>query len=171
MTHDLGLLLVRIIIGLAMAAHGSQKLFGWFGGYGLKGTGHFMESLGFRPGVAFATLSGLGEFAGGLLVLFGFLGPIGPAIVIAVMTVAIMTVHLQKGFWAANGGYELNLVYIAGALAAAFTSSSLLTLDSALGIAPFHTAAATWVFVILGFLGGLLTLVVRRLPAATKASA
>jgi len=171
MTHDLGILLFRVIIGLAMAAHGTQKLFGWFGGYGLNGTGQFMESLGFRPGLTFAVMSGAGEFVGGLLVALGFLGPLGPALIIAVMLVAILTVHVRNGFFAANNGWELPALYIAGALGAAFTSSSLLTLDSLLGISLFHSAAATWIFVVLGAIAGLLTLVVRRVPAATKAAA
>ena len=171
MTHDLGILLVRIIIGLAMAAHGAQKLFGWFGGYGLKGTGQFLEALGFRPGVTFAVLSGGGELLGGLLVLLGFLGPIGPAVVIAVMMVAIVTVHIRNGFFAMNNGYELPLMYIAGVLAAAFTSSSVLTLDNLLGISLFHSAPATWAFVVIGFVAGLLTVLVRRSPVQSQASA
>ena len=171
MTYDLGILLVRVIIGLGMAAHGAQKLFGWFGGHGPKGTGGFMESLGFRPGVVFAVMSGSGEFFGGLLILFGFLGPIGPALVIATMTVAILTVHIRNGFFAANHGFELPLTYIAGALAAAFTSSSVLTLDNLFGITLFHSAAATWLFVALGLIGGILAALTRRAPAPSSASA
>ena len=93
---DVGLLLVRLVFGLAFAAHGAQKLFGWFGGYGLAGTGGFMESLGFRPGKTFATAAGLSEFSGGLLLALGFLGPIGPALVLSVMVVAVITVHANK---------------------------------------------------------------------------
>ncbi len=171
MTHDLGILLVRIIIGAGIAVHGSQKLFGWFGGHGLRGTGGFMESLGFRPGVPFAFMSGIGEFAGGLLILLGFLGPIGPALVIAVMTVAIATVHIHNGFLSSNNGFELPLTYIAGALAAAFTSSSMLTLDSLFGISLFHSAAATWAFVAIGVIGGLLAVGARRIAVHGSASA
>jgi len=171
MTHDLGILLIRVIIGLGMAAHGAQKLFGWFGGYGLKGTGGFMESLGFRPGVTFAAMSGGGELLGGLLILLGFLGPIGPALVISVLTVAILTVHIRHGFLAANNGYELPLMYIAGALTAAFTSSSMLTLDNLFDITLFHSAAATWVFVALGLISGILAALVRRAPAQSSVSA
>src|SRR5437868_10602911 len=93
---DLGLLVVRVIFGLIFAAHGAQKLFGWFGGYGLAGTGGFMETLGFRPGKTFATAAALGEFFGGLLLLLGFLGPVGPALMISVMTVAMITVHRKN---------------------------------------------------------------------------
>ena len=80
---DAGLLVARTVFGLVMAAHGSQKLFGWFGGYGLAGTGGFFESLGFRPGRFFAALAGSGELFGGLLLALGFLGPVGPALVLS----------------------------------------------------------------------------------------
>ena len=79
-TVSIGLLIGRLVVGLLMAAHGAQKLFGWFGGHGLEGTGRFFGSLGFRPGRRFATLAGLGELASGLLIALGFLGPVGPAI-------------------------------------------------------------------------------------------
>src|SRR5207253_3542372 len=87
MSHQ-GLLLPRLVIGLVMAAHGSQKLFGWFGGYGIAGTGGFFESVGFRPGRVLATAAGLGETVGGLLVAVGLLGPIGPAVMLSLMIVA-----------------------------------------------------------------------------------
>src|SRR5215204_6968662 len=77
---SIGLLLLRIVVGLAMAAHGSQKLFGWFGGHGLAGTGGFFEMIGFRPGRLFAMAAGVTEIASGLLIALGFLGPIGPAL-------------------------------------------------------------------------------------------
>src|ERR1044072_3276783 len=89
---DLGLLVARVVLGLLMAAHGAQKLFGWFGGYGIAGTGGFMESLGFRPGRFFAAAAGTTEFAGGLLVALGLLGPLGPAMIISTMIVAIAMV-------------------------------------------------------------------------------
>ena len=83
------LLIARLLLGGALFAHGAQKLFGWFGGYGVKGTGGFMESLGFRPGPMFAIAAGLGETGGGLLTALGLGGPIGPALIIMVMIVAI----------------------------------------------------------------------------------
>src|ERR1051326_3975018 len=102
-----GLLVARLVFGLSLAAHGSQKLFGWFGGYGLAGTGGFFEQLGYRPGKAFAALAGLAEFGGGLFIALGLLGPVGAALTISVMIVAAVTVHLAKGFFASAGGYEL----------------------------------------------------------------
>src|SRR4030081_3996499 len=86
---NLGLLLIRVIFGLTMVAHGAQKLFGWFGGYGLAGTGGFFEGLGFRPGPFFAAAAGLAETLGGLLLVVGLFEPVGALAVIAVMIVAI----------------------------------------------------------------------------------
>src|SRR5437870_11007403 len=104
---DAGLLVARVVFGLVMAAHGSQKLFGWFGGYGLAGTGGFFEQLGYRPGKTFAALAGWAEFSGGLLFALGFLGPVGAGLTISVMFVAAVTVHLAKGFFGSNAWSEL----------------------------------------------------------------
>src|SRR5689334_1171602 len=120
-TAATGLLLARVVLGLLMAAHGSQKLFGWFGGHGLAATGGMFESLGFRPGRTFATVAAATEFTSGLLVLLGLLGPIGPALMISVMIVAAASVHLRNGLFAANNGIEVPLLYAAGAAALALT--------------------------------------------------
>src|SRR5215217_5487363 len=118
---DIGLLLLRLVIGLTLAAHGAQKLFGWFGGYGLTATGQFMEGLGFHPGRRHALMAGLVEFAGGLLLALGMATPIGAALVASVMVVAAATAHVKNGFFATSGGYEYNLVLGAAAIALAFT--------------------------------------------------
>ena len=107
---DAALLFVRLVVGLAMAAHGVQKLFGWLGGYGLAGTGGFFEGIGFRPGRIFAFFAGLGETGGGLLMVLGLGGALGPAVIVMVMLVAIFAVHISKGFFITNGGWELNAV-------------------------------------------------------------
>src|SRR5437868_13509467 len=96
---DLGLLVIRVVFGLVYAAHGAQKLFGWFGGYGIAGTGGWLESVGYRPGRSFATLLGLTEFVAGLLLALGLLGPVGPALMVAVMIVAMVTVHWKNAFF------------------------------------------------------------------------
>ncbi|HTX58914.1 MAG TPA: DoxX family protein [Verrucomicrobiae bacterium] len=136
---SIAFLLVRLILGLAIAAHGAQKLFGWFGGYGLAGTGGFFEQLGFRPGKLFALMAGLAEAGSGLLIVLGLGGAIGPALLVMVMLVAIATVHLPKGFFVTNGGWELNAVYIAGALGLAFGGFGRYSLDRALGAGAVHT--------------------------------
>ncbi len=127
---DIGLFLMRAVMGPAFMAHGAQKLFGWFGGYGLAGTGGFFESLGFTPGTAFALLSGGAELVGGLLVTLGFLGVLGPAMIVGVMTVAIATVHLPNGFFAATNGIELPLLYGVMALGLAFTGFGRYAADA-----------------------------------------
>jgi len=131
---DIGLLVLRLAVGLTMAAHGGQKLFGWFGGYGLAGTGGFMESLGFRPGRVHAALAGTAETVGGLLLALGLLTPVGSALVIAVMVVAIGSVHLPKGFFVSDGGSEYNLVIMAAVAALAFTGPGAYSLDAVEGL-------------------------------------
>ena len=111
---DAGLLLARMVFGLLMAAHGTQKLFGWFGGYGLAGTAGFFEQLGFRPGRFFAATAAGTEIAAGLLVALGLLGPLGPALIVSVMVVAIATVHWPHGLFAQNNGIEVPLLYSRG---------------------------------------------------------
>src|SRR5437899_11377679 len=110
---NLGLLVVRIIVGLYFVGHGAQKLFGVAGGYGLSGTGQFFEGLGMRPGRLNAFAAGAAELAAGVLLALGLLTPLAAALVIGVMVVAIATVHISKGVWNTDGGFELNLVYIA----------------------------------------------------------
>lgn len=164
---DLALLLVRLI-GIGMAAHGAQKLFGWFGGYGIAGTGGFMESIGFRPGKLFATAAGISEFAGGLLLALGLFGPIGAMLVIAAMVVAI-AFHAPNGFFGQNQGYELPLLYAAVAFVLAFTGFGAYSLDAAFGISAVWTPVLTWAVVVLGILGGLANVALRRKPAPQTA--
>jgi putative oxidoreductase len=167
----LPLLLVRLVIGLGFAAHGAQKLFGWFGGYGLAGTGGFFESIGFKPGRFFAFAAGFAELVGGLLIALGLLGPIGPMFVIAAMLVAIVTVHLRNGFFATGNGVELPLLYLLVAVYYAFAGYGPLSLDAVLGLSSLWTPTLDWVFVALGFAGGFGNLAVRRKPAPATPSA
>jgi putative oxidoreductase len=162
---DTGLLLARMVFGLVMAAHGSQKLFGWFGGYGLAGTGGFFESLGFRPGRFFAMAAGTTEVVGGLLLALGLLGPLGPAMIIAVMIVAIATVHWPHGLFAQNNGFELPLLNIAGAAAIALIGNGAYSLDTALALS--WPVQVIWVALGLGVLGGFANLAVRHAAPAT----
>jgi len=164
---DLALLLVRLI-GIGFAAHGAQKLFGWFGGHGLAGTGGFFEQIGFRPGHVFAAAAGFSEIAGGLLVALGLLGPIGPMFMIAVMTTAALSVHAPNGFFAQNNGYELPLVYGSLAIVLAFTGFGAYSLDAALGLTSLWTPAISWIAVGLGILGGLGNVAMRRKAATSQ---
>src|SRR5207302_7975089 len=97
---DAGLFVARIVLGLMMAAHGAQKLFGWFGGYGLTAVTGYFETLGFRPGRLFAFAAAAGEVLSGVLVALGLFGPIGPALMLAVMIVAAVSVHWANALFA-----------------------------------------------------------------------
>jgi putative oxidoreductase len=128
-----GLLILRLVIGLALAAHGAQKLFGWWGGYGIAGTGGWLASIGFRPGKAMAIVTGLAEVVGGLALAVGLLTPLAAAVVVGTMTVAAWT-HVANGFWTANGGYEAAFINAGAAVALAFTGAGEYSLDNALGL-------------------------------------
>lgn len=129
-TLDLGLLVLRVVLGLSLAAHGAQKLFGWFGGYGIAGTGGWLESIGLKPGKPLAFLAGAGEFFGGLALAVGFLTPVAGITVALVLFVSIVTAHKGKGFWNTNGGSELPLLIIASALALALTGAGAYSIDA-----------------------------------------
>ncbi len=131
---DFGFLLLRMTIGLTFAAHGAQKAFGWFGGYGPDGTGQFMEAMGFRPGRRHALAAGYTELISGLLLAAGFLTPLAAAMIASVMVVAAATVHWKNGFFITSGGYEYNFVFGAAALSLAFTGPGALSLDYAAGL-------------------------------------
>jgi putative oxidoreductase len=161
---NLGLLLIRLIFGLVMAAHGAQKLFGWFGGYGLAGTGGFFESLGFRPGKLFAFASGISEFTGGLLFAVGFLGPVGPALILAVMLVASISVHFRNGLFAATNGVEMPLLYATAAVGVSLIGFGTFSLDAALGLATYWTPGLIGLALVAGVLGGIANLLLRKTP-------
>ena len=129
----LGLLVIRVIAGLTMAAHGGQKLFGWFDGPGRGGTAGMMEKLGYREPAIMASLAGLAEFAGGLGFALGFLTPFAAIAIVIVMLNATFTVHLKNGFWNTASGYEYPLVMSAIAVAIAATGPGDASADSALG--------------------------------------
>ncbi len=171
-TVSLGLFLARLVFGLILAAHGAQKLFGWFGGYGLAGTGGWLESLGFRPGRFFAAMAGGGEFVGGLLTALGLFGPVGPALMIAVMVVAIGSVHVKNGLFAAANGVELPLLFATAGAAIGLVGFGQFALDPALGLEALWSPALTAVVLVAGLAGGLGNLALRRTaPAAQTAKA
>jgi putative oxidoreductase len=167
---DDGLLMVRLVFGLMMAAHGAQKLFGWFGGYGIAGTGRFFETVGFRPGPLMAFAAGFGEFASGLLMAFGFLGPIGPALMLSVMIVA-SSMHWSKGLFVTTGGIEVPLLYTAVAVALAFTGFGSISVDAALGLTSLWSDAVIGTALAVGIAGAVVVLATRRAPVAAKATA
>jgi putative oxidoreductase len=124
-----GITALRIAVGVIFAAHGSQKLFGLFGGYGLEGTGQYMASLGLNPGYLMALMSGSAEFFGGLALFLGLLARPAALVVIVMLVVAILSVHIHNGLFMANNGYEFGLALIAGAVAVLFEGAGRLSLD------------------------------------------
>lgn len=157
-----GLLIVRLVAGLLMAAHGAQKLFGWFGGFGIEGMAGFMERLGFHPGRLFAAAAATAELFGGGLMALGFLGPVGPMLVLATMIVAAVSAHWQNGVFAASNGIELPLLDAAVAAALTLTGPGAYSLDAALGLTAFWTPAVAWGALAAGIIGGAANLAARR---------
>jgi putative oxidoreductase len=124
--------LVRISTGLLLLPHGSQKLFGWFGGYGLAGTGQFFDTLGLHPGVVIALLAGVVEFFGGLALVFGLLTRPAALAVAVLMGVAIFAVHLPNGFFWTSGGFEYPLLWGLVAIAIFLRGGGRFSLDARL---------------------------------------
>jgi putative oxidoreductase len=162
----LGRLLLRVIVGGLFVGHGTQKLFGWFGGGGLDATAEGFEALGLRPGKAHATAAGAAEAGGGALLAAGLATPLAASVLTATMLTAIETVHLKNGPWASKGGYEYNLVLIAAALALVETGPGSLSLD---GLRGRERSGAGWMLAAAagGALGALAARQTRRpAPAA-----
>jgi putative oxidoreductase len=157
---DVGLLLLRLAVGLTIGAHGAQKLFGWFGG-GLDAAGQAFAMLGFQPGRRHALMAGLVETGGGLFLALGFLTSVGAALVFSVMLVATVSVHLKNGFFNTSGGYEYNFVLGVAGLTLAFTGPGALSLDAMLGLS---VSGAFWgvAAFLVGLAGGVLQLAQRR---------
>lgn len=130
---DTGLLIIRLIIGLTFAAHGTQKLFGWFGGHGIAGTGGWFESIGMKPGKALAITAGLAELIGGLLFAGGVFLWIAAFLIIGSMLVAIVKVHGANGYWVTQNGYEYNMALIVIALGVAMIGAGDYSLAALIG--------------------------------------
>lgn len=125
-------LALRVPIGIILMAHGSQKLFGWFGGYGLEGTGQWMASIGLEPGVLMAFMAGSAEFFGGLFLLLGLLTRPAAFVTAFTLIVAIFSVHIDNGLFMSNNGYEFGLALLAATVSLAISGSGKLALDNVL---------------------------------------
>src|SRR6267142_7083084 len=132
MSIAFGLLVLRLVVGLTIAAHGAQKLFGVWGGSGMTGWTQVVQRLRLRPARPLAWVAALSEFGGGLLLALGLLSPLGSLAIIGAMLVAIATVHLSKGFWVSKGGFEFNLTLIGASAALAITVPGAYSLVNAL---------------------------------------
>jgi putative oxidoreductase len=129
--QSLSVLPLRIIAGLLFTAHGAQKLFAWFGGYGLEGTGQWMESIGLAPGYLMALMAGSAEFFGGLLLIIGLLTRPTSFVLAITMIVAIFTVHIDNGLFMTSNGYEFALALLAISTSLIFSGAGKLSLDNA----------------------------------------
>ncbi len=167
---DLGLLLLRVGVGLPFALHGFQKLFGWFGGGGFRGTSGWFASLGFGDGRTATLMAGTGEIVGGLGLALGLLTPLPAAAMVGTMTTAAFVNNAASGFWSVAKGWELNGYLIVVAAAVAIAGPGVLSLDAALDLpgrlgVPLDGASGAFA-VLLGLLGGWLRWATRaRTPA------
>jgi len=127
---NIGLLMIRLVIGLLFIGHGAQKLFGWFSGYGLKGTGGWFESIGMKPGVTIALIAGLAELIGGIMFALGLLTPVAGILIAGTMAMAIIKVHAPNGIWATSNGYEYNLTLLVVAISVVLTGPGKYALDT-----------------------------------------
>lgn len=160
---NLALLVLRLVFGLTVAAHGAQKLFGWFGGPGITGFSSWLQSLGIKPAKQWAVVASLAEFAGGLLVALGLVTPIAALAVCGSMLVAILVVHAGKGFFVQNGGYEFPLAILAAMVAISIAGPGVFSLDQLLRVSLVEPI--TWyVAAVLALVGTAASLVSTKLP-------
>ena len=131
-TQGIGQLLLRVPVGIILMAHGAQKLFGWFGGYGLEGTGQWMESIGLAPGFLMTLLAGSAEFFGGLALIVGLLTRPAALVSAFTMIIAIFSVHIQNGLFMNNNGYEFALSLLAATAALTVQGAGIFSVDAAI---------------------------------------
>ncbi|HLZ61095.1 MAG TPA: DoxX family protein [Ktedonosporobacter sp.] len=166
---SLGLLLLRVVVGLIVAAHGSQKLLGWFGGHGFAGTTGWLQSQGFKPAWFWSLLGGVGEFGGGLLLALGFLTPLGVIGVSASMLMAVVRFHGPKGFWGQKGGYEYPLTLGLMSLVLGLTGPGSYSIDAAIGFA--LPGVLFLLGLVLAIIVDAIGIVTSRQPAAQQSAA
>jgi len=169
---SLGLLIIRVFAGLTVAAHGAQKLLGWFGGSGFDGTLKMQEKMGFQPPLLWALLVILGELGGGLSFAFGFLTPLGAAGILGAMAMAIIKVHWKNGFFNTKGGIEFPLTLIGIAIAVGLAGPGRYALDSLLGIAlpgPLLFGVLAIAALLVDAIGALISQPAAERPGGTRA--
>ncbi len=166
---DLGLLILRLVIGLTFAAHGAQKVFGWWSGPGYAGWRAGVEHMGLRPVGFWALVSTAAQLGGGVLLAVGLLTPLATAALIAQSVVIVALVLGQKGFWNANGGVEFPLSLAAGVVALAGTGSGSASLDAALGLS--YSAEVRGLLIAVGVLGAIVALAISRIRPVERPAA
>lgn len=167
--RDISLLAARVTLGGSLAMHGAQKMFGIQDGPGLDGTSNMMESLGFKPGKRFAPALAAAEMTSGAMIASGTLGPVGPAVLLSVMLVAIETVHRPKGYWNQNGGFEMNAMYVMLALVLANEGYGRLSVDELAGLRAKLRPMHAWISLAGGVAAALLILAQREQRAQQNA--
>jgi putative oxidoreductase len=167
-TLSSGLLILRLVAGLTIAAHGAQKLFGWFGGPGFTKMAQGLQKQGFKPAWFWTCLVILGEFGGGLSVAFGFLTPLGAAGIFAAMFMAIFKSHWKNGFWNSKRGLEFPLALLAMGVAIGLMGPGSYSLDALFGITlPYPLLF--FVLAVAGLVVDVIGLIISR-PAAVAST-
>ncbi len=164
--RDAVLLLARGALGASIAAHGTQKLFGWFDGPGLEGTTQMMDQLGFRPPEFYAKLLAATEVGAGVLIATGAFGPLGPMLLIGSQVTAVGSVHWKNGFWAQNQGFEMNLMYVLVATLLAMEDHGRLSFDHITGLRKRHNSFIGTLAVVAGAAAGIAALARRETEPA-----
>lgn len=162
---DFGLFVIRLAVGLVFAAHGAQKLFGWWGGPGMDRWTGVIEGMGVRPPRLWAAVAALNELAGGLFLAIGLLTPLAAAVLVAQSAVIIARVHWTKGFWNSSGGFEYPLVMGAGALGIALAGPGAWALDAVLPDALLYRPIVTWLLLAIALAVALLAIIMRNAPS------
>jgi len=157
---DVGILIVRLAVGLTFAAHGAQKVFGWWAGPGFAGWTGAITRMGLRPAPLWAALSAGVELVGGVLLVLGLLTPIASALVVAQCVYIVLRVHLPRGFWSKNGGIEFPLQLLAGALLIAASGPGAIAIDPAVGL----DVGVWWraAFLVVALIGALAAMAIAR---------
>ena len=158
----LGLLILRLVVGLTIAGHGAQKLFGWWGGPGMTGWTQMVAKLRIRPAQPWAWVAALAEFGGGVLLALGLLTPLAAVAIAGSMIIAIVTVHLPRGFWVTKGGYEYNLVVLAAMAALSLTGAGTYSLDQLLRL--HFPQPLTVIVATIALIAGVTATLVTRSP-------